>query len=67
MMVILYEPMVASWFTTGAVLYGAGVMMGAFGAHGLRDRLAVDMLTVFETGVRRWSPTCGAFGQPRYR
>ena len=44
--------MVAGWFATGAVLCGVGVVLGAFGAHGLRARLAADMLAVFETGVR---------------
>ena len=44
--------MVVGWFATGALLCGLGVVLGAFGAHGLRDRLATDMLTVFETGVR---------------
>ena len=44
--------MVAGWFATGAALCGVGVVLGAFGAHGLRDRLAADMLDVFETGVR---------------
>lgn len=29
-----------------------GVALGAFGAHGLRDRLPPEMLAVFETGVR---------------
>ena len=44
--------MVAGWFAAGAVLSGLGVLVGAFGAHGLRDRVAADMLAVFETGVR---------------
>jgi len=44
--------MVAGWFATGAVLCGLGVVIGAFGAHGLRDRLSADMLAIFETGVR---------------
>ncbi|MBQ02384.1 MAG: hypothetical protein CL477_17075 [Acidobacteria bacterium] len=44
--------MVAGWFATGAVLCGLGVLLGAFGAHGLRDRVAADMLVVYETGVR---------------
>ncbi|MCH2401375.1 MAG: DUF423 domain-containing protein, partial [Pirellulales bacterium] len=44
--------MVVGWFATGALLCGLGVVLGAFGAHGLRDRLATDMLAVFETGVR---------------
>jgi uncharacterized membrane protein YgdD (TMEM256/DUF423 family) len=39
-------------FGAGAVLAGLGVASGAFGAHGLRDRLAPDLLAVFETGVR---------------
>jgi uncharacterized membrane protein YgdD (TMEM256/DUF423 family) len=36
----------------GAILGFLGVALGAFGAHGLRSRLAPDMLAVFETGVR---------------
>lgn len=28
------------------------VALGAFGAHGLRQRLTPDMLAIFETGVR---------------
>jgi uncharacterized membrane protein YgdD (TMEM256/DUF423 family) len=36
----------------GATGMGFGVAIGAFGAHGLRDRLTPDMLAVFETGVR---------------
>ncbi len=44
--------MVAGWFATGAALCGLGVLIGAFGAHGLRDRVTPDMLAVFETGVR---------------
>ena len=36
----------------GAVLAGLAVAAGAFGAHGLRDRLAPDMLGVFETAAR---------------
>ena len=44
--------MVAGWFATGAILCGLGVVLGAFGAHGLQGRLSADMLAVFETGVR---------------
>ncbi|WP_370651509.1 DUF423 domain-containing protein [Luteitalea sp. TBR-22] len=29
-----------------------GVALGAFGAHGLRNRLTPDLLAVYETGVR---------------
>jgi uncharacterized membrane protein YgdD (TMEM256/DUF423 family) len=36
----------------GATLGFLGVAIGAFGAHGLRNRLGPDMLAVFETGVR---------------
>lgn len=36
----------------GAMLAGVAVAAGAFGAHGLRDRLAPDMLAVYETAVR---------------
>ena len=37
---------------TGAVSAFLGVALGAFGAHGLRQRLSADMLAVFEIGVR---------------
>ena len=40
------------WFAAGAVAAGVGVVLGAFGAHGLKARLAPDLLAVFETGVR---------------
>jgi hypothetical protein len=35
-----------------AVLGFLGVALGAFGAHGLRNRLSPEMLSVFEIGVR---------------
>jgi uncharacterized membrane protein YgdD (TMEM256/DUF423 family) len=40
------------FFALGAVLGGLGVAAGAFAAHGLRDRLAPDLLVVFETAAR---------------
>ena len=40
------------FFTMGALLAGLAVAAGAFGAHGLRDRLTPDMLAIFETAVR---------------
>ena len=43
---------VTTWFAAGAVMCGLGVLLGAFGAHGLRDRVTPEMLAVFETGVR---------------
>jgi uncharacterized membrane protein YgdD (TMEM256/DUF423 family) len=36
----------------GAVAGFLGVAAGAFGAHGLRNRVSPDMLQVFETAVR---------------
>jgi uncharacterized membrane protein YgdD (TMEM256/DUF423 family) len=36
----------------GSVLGFLGVALGAFGAHGLKSRVSVDMLAVFETGAR---------------
>ena len=36
----------------GAVLGALAVALGAFGAHGLKERLAVDRLEIFEVGVR---------------
>lgn len=42
----------AGWFATGAALCGLGVLLGAFGAHGLKDRVTPEMLAIFETGIR---------------
>lgn len=44
--------MAAGWFAAGAALAGLGVLLGAFGAHGLRDRIAPDLLAVYDTGIR---------------
>jgi len=40
------------FFLLGAISAFIGVAAGAFGAHGLEDRLNADMLSVFEIGVR---------------
>jgi uncharacterized membrane protein YgdD (TMEM256/DUF423 family) len=40
------------FFLLGAISAFAGVAAGAFGAHGLKERLSADMLTTFEIGVR---------------
>jgi uncharacterized membrane protein YgdD (TMEM256/DUF423 family) len=40
------------FFILGAVSAFMGVAAGAFGAHGLKSRLSVEMLSVFEVGVR---------------
>lgn len=42
--------MSSTWMLAGSVLGGLGVALGAFGAHGLRDRVAPDLLRVWETG-----------------
>jgi uncharacterized membrane protein YgdD (TMEM256/DUF423 family) len=36
----------------GALSAALGVVAGAFAAHGLRGRIAPDLLAVFETGAR---------------
>jgi uncharacterized membrane protein YgdD (TMEM256/DUF423 family) len=41
-----------TFLLVGALAAFVGVALGAFGAHGLRNRLSADMLAVFETGVR---------------
>jgi uncharacterized membrane protein YgdD (TMEM256/DUF423 family) len=41
-----------AFLTVGAVFGGLGVAAGAFAAHGLKSRLAPDLLAVFETGAR---------------
>jgi len=40
------------FFVLGALSGAMAVALGAFGAHGLKTRLPVDLLAMFETGVR---------------
>jgi uncharacterized membrane protein YgdD (TMEM256/DUF423 family) len=40
-----------NWSAIGAVLLGVAVMLGAFGAHALRDRLDAYSLGVWEKAV----------------
>jgi uncharacterized membrane protein YgdD (TMEM256/DUF423 family) len=40
------------FFFLGSLSAGIAVALGAFGAHALKARLPLDMLAVFETGVR---------------
>lgn len=44
-----YQPI---FLTIGSILGFLGVAFGAFGAHFLRARLAVELLQTFEIGVR---------------
>ena len=38
--------------TAGVLFAALAVILGAFGAHALKAKLSVEMLQVFETGVR---------------
>jgi uncharacterized membrane protein YgdD (TMEM256/DUF423 family) len=40
-----------NWIATGALLMGAAVALGAFGAHGLRDRLDAYSMGIYEKAV----------------
>ncbi|HEY3045677.1 MAG TPA: DUF423 domain-containing protein [Vicinamibacterales bacterium] len=44
--------MANAFMLIGSLAGFLGVAAGAFGAHGLRNRLSPDMLAVFETAVR---------------
>jgi len=39
-------------FRLACICCGTAVALGAFGAHGLKDRLTPELLAVFEVGVR---------------
>lgn len=41
-----------TWIVAGASLAGLAVILGAFGAHGLKSKISPDDLVIFETGVR---------------
>jgi uncharacterized membrane protein YgdD (TMEM256/DUF423 family) len=40
-----------TWLATGALLLAAAVMLGAFGAHGLRGRLDAYAIGIYERAV----------------
>lgn len=40
-----------NWISVGALLAGAAVITGAFGAHGLEKRLSPEALELWKTGV----------------
>jgi uncharacterized membrane protein YgdD (TMEM256/DUF423 family) len=40
------------WFVIGAIVGASGVVLGAFGAHGLKARVAPEMLEIWETAAR---------------
>src|SRR6266700_3624653 len=40
-----------TWSTTGSLLLALAVIVGAFGAHGLRDRLDAYSMGVYERAV----------------
>ena len=45
-------PIVKLFILLGAAAGAAGVVLGAFGAHALKTRLAPDMLAVWQTAVQ---------------
>lgn len=40
------------FFAIGSMSAFVGVVLGAFGAHGLKTRISPEMLNIFEVGVR---------------
>lgn len=47
-----FHPLERKYFFTGSLLLGLAVLIGAFGAHGLKSFVTADKLITFETGVR---------------
>lgn len=41
-----------TFFSTASILGAIAVMLGAFGAHVLKEKLSPELLATFETGVR---------------
>lgn len=40
------------WLLLGSLLAGLGVVLGAFGAHGLKKLVAAETVATFQTGVQ---------------
>jgi uncharacterized membrane protein YgdD (TMEM256/DUF423 family) len=49
---VTLEPQARKAFILSSGLLALGVMIGAFGAHGLKSFVETDKLVTFETGVR---------------
>jgi uncharacterized membrane protein YgdD (TMEM256/DUF423 family) len=45
------NPTAKLFLSMGAISGALAVMIGAFGAHGLKDRLTEEMLAIYKTGV----------------
>ena len=45
-------PVAKLFLTLGSLFALAAVMIGAFGAHGLKNRLSPDLLAAYQTGVQ---------------
>ena len=41
-----------AFLRTGAVFAALAVMLGAFGAHSIKEKVTAEVLAIFETGVR---------------
>lgn len=46
------HPLAKRALVLGTAVLGLGVLIGAFGAHGLKNMVEADKLVTFETGVR---------------
>lgn len=46
------HPLERKYFFTGSLFLGLAVLIGAFGAHGLKSLVTPEKLVTFETGVR---------------
>ena len=44
--------MARQWFVLGGALGALGVALGAFGAHGLKSRVAPEMVAIWETAAK---------------
>lgn len=44
--------MIKLFLSLGSINALLAVMLGAFGAHGLKDRLTAEMIEIFQTGVQ---------------
>ena len=40
------------WIIIGAIFAALSVLIGAFGAHGLKEKISIEDLAIFEVGVR---------------
>jgi len=48
----MIDPISSRWLRVAGLVGAVGVALGAFGAHGLKERISADLLGYFAVGIQ---------------